>query len=223
MDKSETIIFDMDGVIVDSEPLHERAFLDVFAKIGYGQTHGMNFEAYLGRSDRALWLDFIDRHHPPQSLDHLLAWKQQRLIELLRQLKPIFPPVQSLLEKLHRRYRLALASGSAYAVIDEVLAMQNLRRFFEVVVSVQDVPRGKPAPDVFRRTADLLQVAPSQCWVIEDSAAGVEAALAAGMRVIAITNTLPREKLARATRVVRNYAEIEQGLLPAAASVCEPS
>lgn len=215
MNKTETIIFDMDGVIVDSEPLHERAFRETFDEMGYGQTHGMNFADYYGRSDRALWMDFIARHQPPQPLHELIAWKQQRLIHWLRQLKPIFPPVQTLLEKLAPRYRLALASGSPHQVIDEVLTMQDLRRFFEVVVSVQDVPRGKPAPDVFLRTLELLATAPSQCWVIEDSAAGVEAALAAGLRVIAITNTLPKEKLAHSHHVVQTYEEIENLLLPA--------
>ena len=81
------------------------------------------------------------------------------------------------------------------------------------MVSVQDVPRGKPAPDVFLRTAQLLGVAPTDCCVIEDSAAGVEAALAGGMSAIAITNTLPTERLARATRVVKTYAEIAALLL----------
>ena len=59
------VIFDMDGVIVDSEPLHEKAFQVVFEEMGYGQTHGFHFPDYYGRSDKALWLDFITRHSPP--------------------------------------------------------------------------------------------------------------------------------------------------------------
>jgi len=80
-------------------------------------------------------------------------------------------------------------------------------------VSVEDVPRGKPAPDIFLRTAELLGESPESCWVIEDSAAGVHGALAAGMSVIAITNSLPSEKLAAATHVVDTYEEIETLLL----------
>src|SRR6185312_2934763 len=98
-------------------------------------------------------------------------------------------------------------------VIDEVLGMKKLRRFFPVVVSVQDVPRGKPAPDVFLRAAELLKVDPGHCCVIEDAAAGVEAALSAGMQVIGITNSLSAEKLARATHVVQSYAAIRRLLL----------
>jgi len=118
-----------------------------------------------------------------------------------------------LVEQLAPRYKLGVASGSPHAVIDEVLRLENLRRFFPVVVSVTDVGKGKPAPDVFLRTAELLRVAAKDCCVIEDAAVGIEAALAAGMDVIAITNTLPAGKLSRASRVVKHYAEIEALLL----------
>ena len=213
MKRFAAIIFDMDGVIVDSEPLHERAFLEVFAEMGYGDTHGINFADYYGRSDKALWLDFIAKHHPPQPIEELLAWKQRRLVELVVAEKPIFEGLPELVERLAPRYKLGVASGSPHAVIDEVLRLENLRRFFPVVVSVTDVGKGKPAPDVFLRTAELLGAAPKDCCVIEDAAVGIEAALAAGMGVIAITNTLPAEKLMRASRVVKHYAEIETLLL----------
>jgi HAD superfamily hydrolase (TIGR01509 family) len=213
MKRFEAVIFDMDGVIVDSEPLHERAFREVFAEMGYGDTHGINFADYYGRSDKALWLDFIAKHHPPQPFEELLAWKQRRLVELVVAEKPIFEGLPELVEKLAPRYKLGVASGSPHAVIDEVLRLENLRRFFPVVVSVTDMGKGKPAPDVFLRTAELLGVAPTDCCVIEDAAVGIEAALAAGMDVIAITNTLPAEKLLRASRVVKHYSEIEALLL----------
>ncbi len=209
----QAVIFDMDGVIVDSEPLHEQAFRDIFNELGYGQTHGMDFQSYYGRSDQTLWVDFVAKHQPRQPLAELVEWKQRHFIEILRKAQPVFNAVEPLLEKLRTSYALGLASGSKHQVINEVLAMRQLRRFFPVVVSVEDVPRGKPAPDVFLRTAELLRVAPNDCWVIEDSAAGVEAALTAGMRVVAITNSLPAEKLSRATHVVGDYAQIERVLL----------
>lgn len=213
MNRFGGVIFDMDGVIVDSEPRHELAFREVFEQMGYGNSHGMDFAAYYGRSDRALWLDFIDKHKPHWSLDQLVEWKQRRFLEILERDRPIFETLPELVERLARRYRLAVASGSYHPVIDAVLAMKDLRRFFPVVVSVQDVANGKPAPDVFLKAAELMGVPASSCCVIEDSAAGVEAALAGGMTVIAITNTLPVEKLNRATHVVTSYQEIDQLLL----------
>lgn len=213
MDRFSAIIFDMDGVIVDSEPRHEQAFREIFHEMGYGETHGIDFPYYYGRSDKALWLDFIAKHQPAWSLEELTDWKQRRFIEIIKREQPIFVGLPELVEKLALRYQLAVASGSFHPVIDEILAMKNLRQYFPVVVSVQDVGKGKPAPDVFLRAAELLKVSPDRCCVIEDAAAGVEAGLAAGMKVIAITNSLSAEKLARATHVVDNYDAIERLLL----------
>jgi len=211
--KYQAYIFDMDGVVVDSEPLHERAFLEVLEEIGYGRSHGIDFPAYYGKSDVIVWRDFISRHRPSQSLEELLARKEQKFAALLQQEQPIFNGLPELLAKLSPRAPLALASGSRHPTINAVLAMRGLRSFFRVVVSSEDVAHGKPAPDIFLRTAELLDFAPNECCVVEDSASGVDAALAAGMTVIAITNSLPAVKLSRATRVVETYAEIEQLLL----------
>ncbi|PYL00528.1 MAG: phosphatase [Verrucomicrobia bacterium] len=214
MKQFQAIIFDMDGVVVDSEPLHERAFREVLAEIGYGRSHGIDFPAYYGKSDLIVWRDFIARHRPPQSLDELLDRKEKKFAGLLQREEPIFNGLLELLEKLSLRCSLALASGSRHPTIDAVLAMRGLRRLFRAVVSSEDVGHGKPAPDVFLRAAELLAVAPNDCCVIEDSEAGVEAGLAAGMTVIAITNSLPPEKLSRASKVVGTYGEIESLLLP---------
>jgi HAD superfamily hydrolase (TIGR01509 family) len=210
----EAIIFDMDGVIVDSEPLHERAFRAVFDEIGYGETHGVDFPAYYGKSDVIVWQDFIARHQPAQTLEDLLARKERRFSALVREEEPVFDGLPELLEKVAGRYRLGLASGSRHATIDSVLGLRGLRRFFHATVSSEDVARGKPAPDIFLRAATLLCVEPASCVVVEDSAAGVEGARAAGMTVIAITNSLPPEKLRHADHVVRTYEEIERLLLP---------
>ncbi len=198
---------------MDSEPRHERAFREIFQEMGYGETHGIDFAAYYGRSDRALWLDFIEKHKPAHSLEELADWKQRRFLEMIREEQPIFEDLPELVERLSERYKLGLASGSFHPVIDVILSMEDLRQYFPVVVSVQDVSRGKPAPDVFLRAAELLQVRPAECCVIEDAAAGVEAARAAGMTAIAITNSLPKEKLARAHHVVSSYEEIDRLLL----------
>jgi HAD superfamily hydrolase (TIGR01509 family) len=217
MKGAQAVIFDMDGVIVNSEPLHQRAWKEVFGQMGYGATHGIHFPDYYGRTDRALGDDFCARHRPQQSLEELLARKQDHLIKLLRAEEPVFAGLPELLEKLAPHYRLAIASGSVHPVIEQVVAFKGLRRFFSALVSSTDVPRGKPAPDVFLRAAELLGVAPAACVVVEDAVTGVEGALAAGMRVIAIANSLPPERLDRATHVVRTYEEIEHLLLPPAA------
>ena len=216
MHRFSAIIFDMDGVIVDSEPRHEQAFREIFHELGCGETHGIDFSQYLGRSDRALWVDFIAINKPSHTLEYLTDWKQRRFLDIIEKEQPIFEDLPGLVQRLALRYKLGLASGSLHPVIDAVLAMKNLRQHFSAIVSVQDVPRGKPAPDVFLRAADLLGCKPQECCVIEDSAAGVEAALAAGMSAIAITNSLSAERLARAHHIVRTYREIDELLLGSA-------
>jgi HAD superfamily hydrolase (TIGR01509 family) len=213
MNAFQAVIFDMDGVIVDSEPCHERAYMEVVRALGYGDNHGLRFADYIGRSDERLWLDFIAKHKPPQPFEELLALKTQRVVEIIRRDQPIFEGLPQLVEKLSSRYVLGLASGSERAVVEEVLKLKGLGRFFKAVVTSSEVEHGKPAPDVFLRTAKLLNVPPQSCCVIEDSKPGIAAGLAAGMTVIAIANTHPAEELVHATQVVQTYQEIEHLLL----------
>ena len=192
MRQVQAIIFDMDGVIVDSD---------------------LRFADYIGRSDQVLWLDFVAGHKPSQSVAELLAMKRQRVVELIRREQPLFAGLPELLEKLAARYVLGLASGSEREVVEEVLGIKRLGRFFSAVVTDSEVKHGKPAPDIFLSAAALLNVTPQACCVVEDSKPGVAAGLAAGMKVIAITNTHPAEELRHATHVVRTYEEIERLLL----------
>ena len=213
MKRYQAIIFDMDGVIVNSEPLHERAYLELFAELGYGENHGVNFDNYIGRTDKTLIEDFCATHKPAFTVEHFSNLKKDRFLSIMRESEPIFEDLPELVARLAARYPMAVASGSLHPVIDAVLALKNLRQYFKFCVSSSDVAHGKPAPDIFLHTAKLLSVEPAACCVIEDSPAGVAAARAAGMDVIAITNSLPREHLSAATRIVDSYHEIDQLLL----------
>ena len=209
----KAVIFDMDGVVVDSEPRHEQAFLQVVKEIGHGDRLALQFADYVGRSDQQLWVDFVAAHKPVQTLEQLLAMKRQRVVEIIRRDQPIFDGLPELVERLAATYLLGLASGSESLVIEEVLALRGLRRFFTAVVSASEVKQGEPAPDIFFRAAELLGVAPADCWVIEDSKPGIAAGLAAGMRVVAITNTHTAAELAHATHVVSTYQEVAELLV----------
>jgi HAD superfamily hydrolase (TIGR01509 family) len=208
----QAVIFDMDGVIVDSEPRHAKAFLEVLREIGFEQPPAVNWDDYVGRSDFEVWQDFIAKFNPEHSLEQLLKMKRDRVLEIIRREEPIFAGLAELVEKLSQVCKLGLASGSERPVVEAVLSLQDLRSFFSAVVTASEIKRGKPDPEIFLRTAELLGVTPADCWVIEDSKPGVKAGLAAGMRVIAITNTHPARELKGATRVVKDYAEIERVL-----------
>ena len=209
----EAVIFDMDGVIVNSEPCHEQAFLDVVRELGCFDRLQVHYADYVGRSDQELWAEFAAKHKPGLTQAELLERKTRRVVEIIRRDRPVFDRVPALVEALAGRYRLALASGSVRASVEEVLALEGLRRFFSATISDSEVERGKPAPDIFLCAANLLDVAPSNCWVIEDSKPGIAAALAANMRVIAIANTHPPAELQAATYVVSTYGEIERLLV----------
>ncbi len=209
------VIFDMDGVIVDSEPLHKEAFHAVLDDLGYGRDLarlGLNFDDYIGRSDFVLWQDFVARHHPPQTMEELIALKRDLVVAMIRRQEPLFAGLPELVAALAPRWPLAVASGSERAVIDAVLEIGDLRRHFGGVVSASEVTHGKPAPDIFLLAASRLGVPPQDCVVIEDSKPGVAAGLAAGMQVLAVTNTHAATELEQAHHVVRHYAEL-RGLL----------
>jgi len=211
---TRAVIFDLDGVIVDSEPLHQIAFQKLLVEIGRDPSLTDNWLQFVGTSDRRTLLRMLgdDASLP---VDQLLERKGELFLELLRERQPIYPAVPGLVRALAGRYALAVASGSLRSAIHGALQLHDLHRHFRHAVSVQDVARGKPAPDLFLRASDLLETPPEAVVVIEDSGPGVEAARAAGMRVIAITNTTPAEKLRAADLVVSDYDAIRSLLLEA--------
>lgn len=206
----KAIIFDMDGVIVDSEPLHEQSFLEVWDNMGYRDNHSINFSEFYGRSDRVVWEEFIKKHNPNKTIDELMVLREKRLIELIRDKKPIFRGVLNLIQELASTYPLGLASGSIHRIIDEVLNMQDLRKYFNCITSSEDVAMPKPSPEIFLLTAKRLNIEAKDCCVIEDTVNGIRAGKLAGMNVIAITNTFSSEELikAGADSICENYLEI---------------
>ena len=205
----------MDGVIVDSEPLHEQSFLEVWDELGYGENHGIYFPDFYGRSDRVVWEAFIEKHNPTPAIEELIGLREERLIRMLREQEPLFDGVTDLIQRLAKRYPLGLASGSIHRVIDEVLAMQNLRSYFKDVTSSEDVSKPKPSPEIFLLSAKSLGVPPEKCCVIEDTANGIKAAKAAEMTVIAIPNTFDSSPLmaAGADLICDDYSQIESKIL----------
>jgi len=200
----------MDGVIVDSEPLHEQSFLEVWDELGYGNNHGIHFPDFYGRSDRVVWEAFIEKHNPTPAIEKLIGLREERLIRMLREQKPLFDGVTDLIQRLAKRYPLGLASGSIHRVIDEVLALQNLRSYFKGITSSEDVSEPKPSPKIFLLSAKRLGVSPENCCVIEDTVNGIKAAKAAGMTAVAITNTFDASSLfdAGADAVCSDYSAI---------------
>lgn len=216
-DGTLAVIFDLDGVIADTEPLHQLAFRRLLGELELAPELADDWHRFVGTADRPVLVELLRGRGPAleDRVDALLARKGELFLDLIREHEPIFPAIPALVEDLAARYRLAVASGSLRTAIAGVLALRDLRRHFESTLSVQDVAHGKPAPDLFLRTAEILGLPPAACVVIEDSVPGVTAARAAGMRVIAVTHTTPVLQLAaaKADAVATDYAEVRRWLL----------
>jgi HAD superfamily hydrolase (TIGR01509 family) len=213
MKRFSAIIFDMDGVIVDSEPLHQKAFESLFEELGRKHDHGIVFHEYYGRSDKVLLKDFIDRNKVPFELEDLTQRKLKYFLHYLRERRPVFKELHSLVPELAQHHKLAIASSNFRSVIDVVMEFSGLRPHFNVIVGYEDIRFTKPDPEIYFTAAKRLGVRPSQCCVIEDAALGVQAAKMAGMTCIGLTSSLPPEKLQQADFIARNYSDVRRFLL----------
>jgi len=180
--RPDAVIFDMDGVLVDSEPFGFEALRRVMARYGLGYSEDENAE-FLGRTTLESCRVLKDRHGLPDSAETLADLYIEGMLAQIGEGPIPMPGVPEVLEGVRARgYRLALASSAEVRVIQANLAALALAPLFEVVVSGTQVARGKPAPDVFLAAADRLAVSPDRCLVVEDSRNGLLAAKAAGMR-----------------------------------------
>ncbi|MGH7416960.1 MAG: HAD family hydrolase [Candidatus Rokuibacteriota bacterium] len=180
--RSQAVVFDMDGVLVDSEPFGFEALRRVMARHGLPYTEQENAE-FLGRTTLESCRTLKARHGLPESAETMADWYIEGMLELIGCGPIPMPGVPEVLQRIRASgYRMALASSAEPRLIEANLSALSLRSLFEAVVSATQVPRGKPAPDVFLAAAERLGVAPADCLVIEDSRNGLLGAKAAGMR-----------------------------------------
>lgn len=184
------VIFDLDGVLVDSEPNYLESERRLLADYGIRFTERMK-RPYIGMSTKEMLDDLASCLGIPERVDVLLTRKNAYYLGIAARSTKAYPQTRRLLMLLHEHgYPLAVASGSSPDIIDIVLSAARLNGYFDVVMSAESVARGKPAPDLFLATARRLDIEPQGCLVIEDSSYGVQAAIAAGMRCVAIPYVL---------------------------------
>jgi HAD superfamily hydrolase (TIGR01509 family) len=217
----EAVVFDRDGVIVDSEQVWDAA-REALARERGGRWHEKAQQDMMGMSS-VEWSrymhDVIGLKDPPGEIS---AEVVRRLEATYREELPLIDEAPEAVARLAERWSLAVASSSNRPIIDLVLELGGLDRFFRATVSSEEVARGKPSPDVYLEAARRLGVAPTKSAAIEDSRNGILSAKAAGMRVIAIPNKrFPpgEEALAEADVVLESISE----LAPAAMEGYKPS
>jgi HAD superfamily hydrolase (TIGR01509 family) len=214
----EAIVFDLDGVLLDSEQVWDEV-REALARERGGHWHERAQRDMMGMSSTE-WSrymhDVIGLPEPPEEIS---AEVVRRLSERYREGLPLLPGAGEAVERLAARWPLGLASSSNRPLIDLVLDVSGLARLFRATVSSEEVARGKPAPDVFLEAARRLGVRSERCAVVEDSANGILAGRAAGMRVVAIPNPhFPPgdDALAAADVVLDSLEELTPGVVEAA-------
>jgi HAD superfamily hydrolase (TIGR01509 family) len=183
----DAVVFDLDGVIVDSEHVWDEVRQRLAEERG-GRWHDQASRDMMGMSSPE-WSrymhDVVGLAEPPEEIN---AEVVRRLEAVYREELPLLDGAVEAVEALAARWPLGLASSSNRELIDLVLRVSGLERWFAATVSSEEVPRGKPAPDVYLEAARRLGVPPGRCAAVEDSENGIRSAKAAGMRVVAIPN-----------------------------------
>jgi beta-phosphoglucomutase len=195
------VLWDMDGVLVDTGEFHFRAWHDVLADYDIAFTRELHRETF-GMNNAGILSRILGDRRAPELQAEISDRKEERFRAAVRgQARPL-PGVRTWLERLQKDgFRQGIASSAPMASIDTLIDELGLRPFFDAIVSGTDLP-GKPDPAVFLRAAETLGVPAESCIVVEDAVAGVKAARQAGMKCIAVTTTNQAEALAAADFVV---------------------
>jgi HAD superfamily hydrolase (TIGR01509 family) len=216
----QAIIFDFDGVIADSEPLHLRAYQEVLRKDGVDLTREEYYTRYLGFDDSGLFRTLAKDRGLAVSDDQVDDWidaKSQIVEAMLTTGSVLFPGAAACIQTLARRAPMAIASGALQPEIALVLDSTGLAGCFKTIASASDGVRGKPAPDLYllalAKLRKLVRVEAEGCVAIEDSHWGLEAAKMAGLRTVAVTHTYPADELRGADRVVDRLSDITVAML----------
>jgi beta-phosphoglucomutase len=214
------VVFDFDGVLVDSEPLHFRALRDALRPEGVEISEEEYLGVYLAYDDREAIRLALENHGEdtaPARRDRIEALKVDLFARMIPQI-PVFDGARELVRGLSQEMPLAIASGARHDEIEAILRGVGLRDAFQAIVGAEDAPRTKPDPapylEAARRLAARTQgLVPEECIAFEDSVPGIAAALGAGMKVVGVAHSYPAETIRAAHRVVASLVGLDAGTL----------
>ena len=207
------VIFDMDGVLVDTEPLYVAINKGIFDRLGVTISTEQHL-SYVGISAVQMWSEIKSQFGLQQTVEELISNEKRAHLDEFRAMESM-PPIAGIWELLHRFQTegipCAVASSSPREMVELILAESDLRSYFHSTVSGEEVQRGKPAPDIFLLAAERLSADPQSCLVIEDSPHGVRGAIAAGMTTCGFLNpNSGKQDLGEADLTVNHFRENER-------------
>ena len=207
-DKNLGVIFDMDGVLVDTAWAHRRSWFDLAEKEGLEISEEF-FRRSFGMQNDAI-LPMLRPGISKEQMERLADWKEQRYREIVKERVELAPGVADLVQDLKRHgFRLAIGSSAPPENLNLFWDRLGLAQWFEARVTKEEIAQSKPSPETFLKAAEKLGLAPARCAVVEDAVPGVQAARAAGMPVVAVTTTRQREDLAQADCIVDSLSELK--------------
>ena len=215
IDKIKAVIFDMDGLIFDTEMVYLKVWSEVFEKYGYKMTKEI-YASVLGTGRENVKKVFLSCFGNDLPIDDMYIEKDENLSKEVDKGIPLKPGVYEILEYLkENNFKIALATSAITERAFKQLEQANIKNFFNAVVCRDEVKETKPNPDIFLKTADKLSISPEQCIVIEDSSAGIEAAFNAGMIPIHVVDLkeADEEILSKAYKSFNNLNEIRSELM----------
>jgi beta-phosphoglucomutase len=212
----KAILFDFDGVLVDTEPVHFRVFQKILAEEGLPLSEHDYYAKYVGFDDRSCFEAILSEFGRPVTPEAIRRLVERKAVQLLEQLKTqliVYPGVIEFVMMAAETHRLAVVSGALRHEIEYGLNAVGIRGRFEQITSAQDVRNGKPDPEGYLHALQQLDaktpLRACECLVIEDTLAGIQAAQAAGMRCLAVANTYPVEELMIADAVTSTLKEYD--------------
>ncbi|NMB09533.1 MAG: HAD family phosphatase [Tissierellia bacterium] len=209
----KAIIFDMDGVIIDSEPLHFKIERELLEELG-GKITEEEHNTFVGTTDYHMWSTFKKQFNIKLSVEEIINIKRKRFIENIHNINLVDNFWDFLMKVYNANYILGLASSNNRKTVDLIVEKFNLDKYFKIAMSGEDVKCGKPDPEIFLKTAEKLGVSPSHCVVIEDAENGVIAAKSAGMKCIGLKSSNSGEQdLSKADLVINNFNKLDLEML----------
>jgi len=212
----QAVIFDLDGVIIDSEPIHFKLEQQMFDELKIAISFKEHC-SFVGMSPQNMWETIVNKHNLTFSPDVLVRKKEVLYLEYLNKQDDVYPipGVAALIRELYENnFKLIIASSSHTDIIRKVLAKFNFPGFFIAMVSGTELIHSKPHPEIFLKAAGIANCEPGKCLVIEDSENGVSAAKAAGMKCIGFLNPNSGEQnLNNADVIIKSFKELNSDFI----------